>query len=230
MKKTTCVKCGRELANSGYKRHYEACDGTYFTGPNRPKKTTSPKQKSAAWYAAMNARKGKGTNQYTKAKEMGLPKPILSDEARNRIKAGSIGRTPSVETKRKISEGRIKFLRENPHMVPYKLNHYSKGRSYAEEYWKTILDSNDIIYEEQYQIGPYQLDFALIEQQIDLEIDGDQHHLDPRIVESDKRRNEYLADLGWKIIRVKWSDYKKLVDKKAFVSYIVDQLNGPVVK
>jgi very-short-patch-repair endonuclease len=81
------------------------------------------------------------------------------------------------------------------------------------------------VYEEQYQIGPYQLDFAFPKKKIDLEIDGDQHHLDPRVVKSDKRRNAYLAELGWKTIRVKWSDYQKLVDKKAFVEYILNQLN-----
>lgn len=59
---------------------------------------------------------------------------------------------------------------------------------------------------------------------IDLEIDGDQHHLDPRIVESDERRNAYLTGLGWKIIRIRWSDYQKLIDKKTFVEYILTQL------
>ena len=183
--------------------------------------------KSEKWYAAMAARKG--TNQYTKAKELGLPKPEITEESRlKRSKANS--RPHTEETKNKISAARIKFLRENPHMVPYKLNHYSKGRSYPEEYWKTVLDSNNLIYEEQYQIGPYQLDFAFVGSKIDLEIDGDQHHLDQRIVKSDIRRNEYLSSLGWKTIRVKWSDYKKLDDKKTFVEGIINQLPGSMVK
>lgn len=187
------------------------------------------KPKSEKWYAAMAARRGNGTNQYTKAKELGLPKPEISEESRlKRSKSNS--RPHTEESKKKISEARIKFLRENPDMVPYKLNHYSKGRSYAEEYWKIVLDTNNLVYEEQYQIGPYQLDFAFLDLKIDLEIDGDQHHLDPRVVESDKRRNKYLEDLGWHIIRIKWSDYKKIADKKSYVNMIINQLNGPVVK
>lgn len=189
------------------------------------------KPKSEKWYAAMAARRGKGTNQYTKAKELGLPKPEISDESRKKRSDANKRRPPmSAETKKKISESRIKFLRENPHMVPYKLNHYSKGRSYAEEYWKTILDSNNLTYDEQYQIGPYQLDFAFVADKIDLEIDGDQHHLDQRVVKSDIRRNEYLGALGWKTIRIKWSDYQKLVDKKTFVDGIISQLPGSMVK
>jgi very-short-patch-repair endonuclease len=178
------------------------------------------KPKSAAWYAAMNARKGKGTNQYTKAKELGLPKPVVSEESHKKRSLSS-KRPHSEETKKKISAQRIKFLRENPDKVPYKLNHYSKGRSYAEEYWKVILDTHNLSYDEQYQIGPYQLDFAFPKIKIDLEIDGDQHYLDKRVIESDQRRNKYLEELGWTVIRVKWSEYKKLEDKKSFVNKIL---------
>ena len=183
----------------------------------------SKKIRSEAWYAAMRARRGNGQNQYTKAKRLGLPKPELSEESRK--KRSILNKRPHTEeTKKKISESRIKYLRENPDKVPYKLNHYSKGRSYAEEYWKVVLDTNNILYKEQYQIGPYQLDFAFPDIKIDLEIDGDQHHLDKRVVESDKRRNLYLEELGWKIIRVKWSEYKKLTDKKEYVNMILNQI------
>jgi len=189
------------------------------------------KPKSEKWYAAMAARRGTGTNQYTKAKANGLAKPEIKEETRKKWSDANKRRGPlSEETKKKISESRIKFLKENPDMVPYKLNHYSKGRSYPEEYWKTILDSNNMMYVEQYQIGPYQLDFAFVADKIDLEIDGDQHHLDKRVVKSDIRRNKYLCALGWKTIRVKWSDYQKLADKKTFVDGIISQLSGSMVK
>lgn len=183
------------------------------------------KPKSEAWYEAMRTKKDRGTNlnAASKAKKLGLPKPEITDETRLKMSKAS-HRPHTEETKKKISEARIKFLHENPDMVPYKLNHYTKGRSYAEEYWKVILDSNNLVYEEQYQIGPYQLDFAFPNLKIDLEIDGDQHHLDKRVVESDKRRNIYLENLGWTIVRVKWSEYKKLTEKKEYVSIILEQI------
>lgn len=62
----------------------------------------------------------------------------------------------------------------------------------------------------EYRIYLYSLDFASIKNKIDLEIDGEQHYLDKRIVESDKRRNKYLTDRGWKIIRIRWSEYQKM--------------------
>lgn len=179
--------------------------------------------KSEKWYAAMHARKNKGTNQYTKAKKLGLPKPVITLESH--LKRSKASKRPhSEETKRKISESRIKYLTKNPDKVPYLLNHYSKGRSYPEKYWKIILDSNDLQYEEQYRIGLYQLDFAFIDKNIDLEIDGDQHYLDEKIIKSDQRRDKYLEELGWIVIRVKWSEYQKNSNKKDYVNSIIKQI------
>lgn len=64
----------------------------------------------------------------------------------------------------------------------------------------------------------------IIDKKIDIEIDGDQHYTDKRIIESDKRRNKYLENIGWKIIRIGWSDYKKIIneeDKKEYIDNII---------
>jgi len=167
-----------------------------------------------------------GGNQFTKAKLLGLSVPIVSDATRKKLSRLAKGRPVSKETRSKISKSRIRFLKEHPDQVPYLLNHYSKGPSYPESYWKGILDSNEITYSEQFRIGLYALDFALVEKKIDFEIDGDQHYLDERVVESDKRRNNFLENLGWKIIRVRWSEYTKLENKKQFVDSIICQLRA----
>lgn len=159
-------------------------------------------------------------NHYTKAKRLNLPKP----EPYNKGKPGTmLGKTHSEETKQKISKARIKYLNENPDKVPYKLNHSSK-ESYPEKYFRELFEKEGLNLNKQYSVGIYSLDFALVENKIDIEIDGDQHYLDPKIVEIDKRRNDYLTSLGWKIIRVKWSDYKKLIDKEK-KQYIIKLLN-----
>ena len=213
--KIKCEICCKEFSKSNYGRHYDNCAGI---------NAYVPPPKTEKWFSSMEAKRGTtARNHHSKAKELGLPIPV----GYWKNKTGPTkGKVLTDDHKSKISAGRIKFLKENPDQVPYKLNHYSKGRSYAEEYWKIILDSNNIIYEEQYPIGLYQLDFALLENKIDLEIDGDQHYLDKRIVESDKRRTEYLESLGWTVIRIKWSDYQKLVDKKSFVSYIINKISS----
>ena len=210
MKLFICSYCGSERKNANsWKAHERTCPSNI----NRDYK---------------NGMTGKvGSNQYTKAEELGIPKPKTSLETKDKIRKASIGRKHSQETKDKISRAILKYLSENPDKVPYKLNHYSKGPSYPERYWKKILDKFEIQYTEQYQIHTYQLDFALVGSKIDIEIDGDQHYLDERIVKSDIRRNEYLENLGWTVIRIKWSDYKKLVDKqdrKDYINSIIEQI------
>lgn len=129
----------------------------------------------------------------------------------------------SDETKKKISESRKKYLQENPDKVPYLLNHYSKGSSYPEKYFDNIL-KDKLEYEKYLQVGIYHIDFAIINKKIAIEVDGEQHYLDKKIVESDKRKNEYLNEAGWDIIRIRWSDYKKLTSEEKN-DYIINLLN-----
>jgi len=150
-------------------------------------------------------------------------------KTRNKSDAGIISnkkfpRKVSEETKQKISKGRIKYLKENPDKVPYLLNHYSKGESYPEKYFNEIFIKSNIKYKRYYRINRYELDFVIIEKLIDIEIDGEQHYLDERIIKSDKRRNIYLENLGWTIIRIRWSNYKKL-NKNERICYIKDLLS-----
>ena len=50
------------------------------------------------------------------------------------------------------------------------------------------------------QIGRYSIDFAILEQRIAIEADGDFWHTDPR---KDARRDSFLKKHGWATIRIK---------------------------
>jgi len=130
---------------------------------------------------------------------------------KKKINDGKIGRKPSDETKKKISESRKKYLLENPDKVPYLLNHSSK-ESYPEKYFSEVFINEGIEVQRYFRIGLYELDFCVIDKKIDIEIDGDQHYLDKKIVESDKKRNEFLEEKGWEVIRIRWSEYQKMND------------------
>jgi very-short-patch-repair endonuclease len=119
-------------------------------------------------------------------------------------------RTHTEETKQKLSKIRKEYLQEHPEKVPYRLNHYSKGPSYPELYFRELFQKEQLDLEPEVPYTIYQLDFANKEKKVDIEIDGDQHYLDKRIVESDKRRNDLLEKDGWIVFRIKWSDYQKL--------------------
>jgi len=63
-------------------------------------------------------------------------------------------RTTSDETKKKISETRIKYLKENPDKVPYLLNH-SRNESYPEKYFNELFNKENIPVIKKYRIGLY---------------------------------------------------------------------------
>ena len=124
------------------------------------------------------------------------------------------------ESKKKISESRKKYLIENPDKVPYLLNHSSKGESYPEKYF-------DIIFKDKFEyvkflpINLYHIDFAITNKKIAIEVDGDQHYLDDKIVKSDIRKNKCLIDNGWDIIRIRWSNYQKM-NRHEKETYIIE--------
>lgn len=133
-------------------------------------------------------------------------------------------------TKNKISIGRKKYLEENPDKVPYKLNHHSNGDSYPERYFKNVFRKRNVVFEEEFPISYYSLDIAIIDKLINIEIDGEQHYLDKRIIESNKKRDAYLNENGWKIIRIRWSEYRKMtfVERTNYIDNLVDYITNNV--
>lgn len=118
------------------------------------------------------------------------------------------GTKQSADIKSKISHSMKQFLHDHPDMIPYVRNHSSKV-SYPEEYFIEVFkDIPQITYH--HRVGLYELDFSNIITKKYLEIDGDQHKLDKKIIEHDLIRTEKLSSLGWEGKRILWSDYKKL--------------------
>ena len=155
----------------------------------------------------------------TKAKNRGDFKSRNNSDAQ-KLSCKMNPRKHSEKTKQKISISRKKFLEENPDKIPYLLNHSSRP-SYPERYFKKILTK----LEPEYKVLSYSLDFADPHKKIDIEIDGEQHYTDPKIIKHDKKRNKRLKELGWKIIRIRWSTYKKLNKecRKRFISNLLSQ-------
>ena len=123
------------------------------------------------------------------------------------------GRQHTEDEKQRIGAGVKRFLENNPDMVPYLRNH-SSAESYPEKYFKELFDKAGLNLVYHYRINTYELDFCDVDKKLDIEIDGEQHYLDKRIVESDKRRNEYLESLGWTTIRIRWADYKRATEEE----------------
>lgn len=144
----------------------------------------------------------------------------LKQITKEKCSKASKGRKHSPETKKLISDRRKIFLAANPDMVPYKLNHKSK-ETYPETYFKECLPG--FIYQYHIPDTLYHGDFVNPQEKIIIEIDGEQHYVDPNIVTHDIKRTSKLESLGWRIIRIRWSDFQKL-DKCEKID-IVNKLN-----
>lgn len=123
------------------------------------------------------------------------------------------GKTHSTEQRLKISSSLKKFYLEHPDKVPYVLNHSSK-ESYPEKYFKKIFikESFPSFVQDKYVNG-YFLDFAFESSMTYIEIDGEQHYVDKKIVKHDEVRKENLSKTEWKCIcRIRWSKFKKLTN------------------
>jgi hypothetical protein len=131
----------------------------------------------------------KGVNHYTKAKELGLPKPIMSEETRKKISESSKNRIWTEEQKRKHSDSMKKAVENHP-------DSYTKnnvvGRVKNVEYngvkfkgrWEVIvakwLDQNRIKWLHEYKsfnyewngIRKYYPDFYLPDFDLFLEVKG----------------------------------------------------------
>ncbi len=131
------------------------------------------------------------------------PQRIVSEEARHKM---------SESKKRAYAEGRITKTGW--------IDRQKKKRSYAEQWLKNYIDNNchDKNYKEDYPIKNYLLDFAWVDKQICIEMDGEQHYTNKQRFESDRRKDCLLQKLGWKILRIRWKEC--VIDKKQFENII----------
>ena len=212
-----CPICKKQIGATAFNRHIKSCKGV--------KEIVEKDEhgKTKAWYDAMHKiKESGGNNQYIRAKKLGLPIPNVSEKTKRKISRSSSGRKNSEESKKKLSEYRKSFLEKNPDKVPYLMNHSSNGPSYPEKYFIELIKNEKLNFEYHRQVGVYELDFYNEEFKIDLEIDGEQHYSDSKISASDLRRTSFLESLGWKVIRIRWSHWKKMTlsEKKDVVDYI----------
>ena len=75
--------------------------------------------------------------------------------------------------------------------------------SYPEKTFIFLLDEMKILYEREFKIGKYFVDFVFHSKKIALEIDGRRHD-DEDIKLKDQEKEKMLTELGWKIFRIKW--------------------------
>lgn len=137
-----------------------------------------------------------------------------SEERRNRlVRKKSKGRKHSEETKKRISENRKKWIKENPDKSPYLMSHKSRGETYPERYFREWLEKENIPFQQEYRFKLFAFDF-LVNERVDLEIDGGQHKNDKRIIEHDIKRDTKTQEAGFVVYRIEWCNYQRLTHEE----------------
>lgn len=205
MEQLYCRFCGRKCKNANSLRNHERlCKSS-------PGRDILP-PKTDAWYAAM-ARPGSHSNQYIKARKLGLPKPVMSEATRAALASTSKRIMPEEEKQRrsaamkKVYAGRCIWATQ-----------LEKRKSYAEAYFDAIFPDA----KQNYHVLRYFLDLAWPDSSCYIEIDGSQHYTDPGVIAHDIERTKLLAENGWTLVaRVNWAQYKKL-SREAQEDYVLN--------
>lgn len=217
MEKHVCYYCGNE-ANYQLKNGKWCCCKNYQSCPELKRKNSmSLKGRDCFGLKKWNEmRKNGEVNSWNKGLTKETSKKVAKSARtlKNRYKNNELvssfkGKHWSEDDKKRISKQRKKYLDEHPEKVPYLLNHSSKI-SYPERYFMFVFKKEKIDLEYHIQIGRYQLDFCNLEQKKYIEIDGESHYTDKKTIKIDKERTIFLENIGWRCIRIRWKDYKKL--------------------
>ena len=114
----------------------------------------------------------------------------------------------SEETKAKIREKRLAFMKAHPEQTAWR----QKNMSYPEEMFLKFLNergyADKFLIQREYSIFPYFIDFAFVDLKIAIEIDGSQHLLQERKAK-DELKDALLIENGWRVIRIAESSVKE---------------------
>ena len=81
------------------------------------------------------------------------------------------------------------------------------ARSEAERLLVKLLREAGITgWKTNYPIGPYKVDVAFPAPKIVVEVDGWAFHSDQEVFQTDRKRQNYLALMGWQVLRFTWLD------------------------
>ena len=241
-----CKYCNREISKSNIIKHESVCkskeikqsyalthDGLscQFCGKECKNRNSlcnherlcklNPNKQESVGFTKFNAAREAGlvtswNTGLTKDTDERVKKSAKSISKYYETHSGSwTGRTHTEEQKQKISKARKQYLLEHPDQVPYLLNHSSQ-KSYPEVYFTELFEKEEINLHKEYYCLGYFLDFCDPIKKIDIEIDGEQHYVDSKMVEHDKIRNAALEEAGWTVFRVRWAEYKAMTEEQKY--------------
>lgn len=131
----------------------------------------------------------------------------ISDAAKIAHKKKSEHFKHSEETKQKLRQIRLTYMKAHPEQTAWRKN----NSSYIENLFSKILQETklDKKYKivKEYSVFPYYIDFAFVDIKVAIELDGSQHLLADRKL-SDEKKDMLLLNKGWRILRITENEIK----------------------
>lgn len=145
-----------------------------------------------------------------------------------RLEAGEIkvwcaGQTLPEVMKEKISKGMLKAHAEGrAHNIG--ASRWNNEPSWPEQWFMKVIENefDDKNYIREYPFGRYSLDFAWESKKKCIEIDGEQHQRFEDYKKRDERKDKFLKENGWEVLRIIWKEAyanpKEIIQKaKCFI-------------
>lgn len=131
---------------------------------------------------------------------------IIGDNKRSRSEGSKIGNKKfplkhSEETKKIMSEKRLKWMKENPEKTAWRQSNMSYPEKIFFEKIKQLKWDKKYLIVLEKSVYPYFIDFAFENEKVAIEIDGPQHLQVDRL-ESDFKKDNLLKENGWRVIRI----------------------------
>jgi len=208
-----CAKCKRSVSKANFNRHLCLCESDIQTIKDLYNRGVSVKQirekytKSAIKFVLKNCRRS--ISDAAKLAHINNPESYkLSDK-----------------TKEKIRQKQIAFLKLN---TATSFQRRQNGQmSYGEQRLHDLFVKNDIYKKydvvNEYCEYPYFLDFAFVNEKVDVEIDGSYHFTERRKIH-DKKRDEYLRQKGWRVFRIAYYQFNDF-DINTLIGFIGNAKN-----
>ena len=132
----------------------------------------------------------------------------------------------SEETKDKIRQKRIEWIKTNPEKTAWRTSNESYIEKVVKDYFvKNKWNDKHLIVQEK-SIFPYFIDFAFENEKVALELDGSQHKKQDR-KQKDKEKDSKLLDIGWRVYRIPALNILKNLEDEMikFSEFIKDKNN-----
>lgn len=202
-----CKICQKEFSNKGgFIVHEKTCEKVF------PHREEIKKLYSQDLWSIRNL-----CEKYEVGK--GIISDILGDLIRSNSEANIIAHKKYPDsfkhtdvTKKKMSIKRLEFIKNNPEKTAWRTNSISyPEKLFLNKITELGWDKKYSIVRE-FSVFPFFIDFAFMNENVAIEIDGSQHLLPDR-KERDEKKDKLLIENGWTIIRISENEIKKNIDE-----------------